>query len=80
MDVEDVEALLVDDASQNQATAMAGELVSCSLAALTSPCIIAITRQNSYLNELFILNFAVTELSIFQLQGLELTGSFDARC
>ena len=38
MDVEDVELLLVDDASQNQATAMAGELVSCSLAALTSPC------------------------------------------
>lgn len=59
-DVE-VEALLVDDASLNQATAMAGDLVSCNLAALTGPCIIAITRQNSYLNELFILNLAATE-------------------
>ena len=60
MDVEDVEALLVDDAAPNQATAMAGKLVSCSLAALTTPCIIAITRQNSYLNELFILDLTLS--------------------
>lgn len=59
--MEDVEALLVDDAAPSQATAMAGVLVSCDLAALTGPCFILITRQNSYLNELFILNLAVTE-------------------
>ena len=45
----DVEALLVDDAAPDQATAMAGALVSRNLAALTGPCIILITRQNSYL-------------------------------
>ena len=63
MDVEDVdvEALLVDDAAPDQATAMAGALVSRNLAALTGPCIILITRQLSYLNELFILYLAATD-------------------
>lgn len=58
--MEDVEARWVDDAARNQATvaAMAGVLVRCDLAALTGPCIIPITRQNSYLDELFILNLA----------------------
>ncbi len=61
--MEDVKVRLVDDAAPNQATvvAMAGVLISCDLAALTGPCIILITRQNSYLDELFILNLRITE-------------------
>lgn len=61
--MEDGEARLVDDAARNQAT------VACDgwgmnqlrLGGANSPCIILITRQNSYLDELFILNLAVTE-------------------
>ena len=59
VDVEDVEAQLVDDAAQNQATVatMAGVLISCRLGG-ANRSLHHSDHTTELLHELFILNFA----------------------